>query len=235
MESSARQDLPGRQRRPGQACHEQGKAGSGPAAFEEGFARGTKVNGATISLMARMLQDFLPAETSPAAATEDLQAMTIIDSGLTLLSGKLNLLNGNKLEGDSLFRFEVEARADYAARRSDPLFESLRQAKQAALTVQTQETAQKTLGATLAAAAESQDLDNESGAVKAFLDYMAKSPEERYFEAFLSARGLTAEDYEAMSPKEQQGLLSEFEEALKRRLGDATAERIARSARKAWL
>lgn len=161
--------------------------------------------------------------------------MTAIETGLTFLPGNLKLLDTSKLAGGSPFRFKLEAQADYATLRSDPLFEGLRQAKQAALTVHTQETAQNTVGAALAAAAEPENLDNESGAVKAFLDYMAKSPEERYFEAFLKARGLTAEDYESMSPKEQQGLLSEFEDALKRRLGDATAERIARSARKAWL
>jgi hypothetical protein len=64
---------------------------------------------------------------------------------------------------------------------------------------------------------------------------MAKSPEERYFEAFLKSRGLSAEDFEAMTPAEQQGLLTEFEDTLKQRLGDATAERIARSARRNWL
>lgn len=165
--------------------------------------------------------------------------MTSIDSGVTLLSGNLKLLDANeltaKLEGRSFFTIEAAARADYATLRSDPLFESLRQAKQAALAVHTQETAQKTVGAALSAAAEPQELDNESSAVRAFLDYMAKSPEERYFEAFLKSRGMTAEEFEAMSPDEQQGLLKEFEDTLKQRLGDATAERISRSARRNWL
>jgi len=71
--------------------------------------------------------------------------------------------------------------------------------------------------------------------VKAFLDYMSKSPEERYFEAFLKSRGMTAEDYEAMSPKEQQGLLKDFEDTLKQRLGQATEQSNAGSARRAWL
>ncbi len=99
----------------------------------------------------------------------------------------------------------------------------------------TQQIAQASTADTVAAGAEPVEIDNESGAVKAFLDYMAKSPEERYFEAFLKARGLTAEDFEAMPPAKQQGMLKEFEDTLKQRLGDATAERIARAARRNWL
>ena len=161
--------------------------------------------------------------------------MATIDTGFPLLPGSLRPINGSKLEGGSLFTLESGTTIDYAALRADPLFLSLRNARQAAVSLQTQEIAQRTTGAALAAAAEPPELDNETGAVKAFLDYMAKAPEERYFEAFLRARGFSAEDYQAMTPGERQGLLDEFAKILKQRLGDATAERIARAARRNWL
>lgn len=161
--------------------------------------------------------------------------MSSIAAGYPLFPISLKLVDSNKLETGEAFALETSAKLDYAALRADALFRSPWQEKQAAITLHAQQIAQQTTGAALAAAREPQNLDNESGAVKAFLDYMAKAPEERYFEAFLKARGLSADDYGAMSPDEQQGLLKEFAETLKRRLGDATAERLARAARRAWL
>lgn len=160
--------------------------------------------------------------------------MTQIDSASALLPGPLKLLDGRKLGTTEVFTLDSEARLDYAALRTAPDFRNPWQEKQAALTLQAQEVAQKTAGASLPDTGP-ENLDNETGAVKAFLDYMAKSPEERYFEAFLKSRGMTAEEFEAMSPSEQQGLLKDFEDTLKQRLGDATAERIAGNARRAWL
>lgn len=174
--------------------------------------------------------------------------MTTITPGYALLLGDATSLDSSELTGRklSIAEFEelrvrleslpeLQTKVDYAALRNDPLFLALRNAKQAKVAFHTQEMAQASIAETVAAGAEPVEIDNESSAVRAFLDYMAKAPEERYFEAFLKARGLTAEDFEAMSPKEQQGLLKEFEDTLKQRLGDATAERIARSARRNWL
>jgi hypothetical protein len=158
------------------------------------------------------------------------RAMTQIDPAFALLQRSLKLPVGNRLGTAEVFKLDPEAKLDYAA----PQFRSPWQEKQAALTLHAQELAQKTAGAALPDTG-AENLDNESAAVKAFLDYMAKSPEERYFEAFLKSRGMSAEDFEAMSPKEQQGLLKDFEDTLKQRLGEATAERIAGSARRAWL
>ena len=174
--------------------------------------------------------------------------MTSIAPGYVPLRGDANLLDSNDPTARKLSNAEYEVlrvrlerlpelqtRVDYAALRDDPLFHALRTAKQAKVTFHTQQIAQASTADAVAAGAEPVEIDNESGAVKAFLDYMAKSPEERYFEAFLKSRGMTAEDFQAMSPAEQQGLLTEFEDTLKQRLGDATAERIARSARRNWL
>jgi hypothetical protein len=160
--------------------------------------------------------------------------MTHIDPAYALLPGSLKLLDSSKLDAAEVFKLNSKAKPDYAALRAAPLFRSPWQEKQAAISLHAQELAQKTAGAGLADTGP-ENLDNESAAVKAFLDYMAKAPEERYFEAFLKSRGMTADDFEAMSPKEQQGMLKEFEDTLKQRLGEATADRIAGSARRAWL
>ncbi|WP_299615337.1 hypothetical protein [Pelagibius sp.] len=80
------------------------------------------------------------------------------------------------------------------------------------------------------AAAESPVAEGKSDAVQAFLDYVAKTPEERYLEAFLNSKGLTEEQFQALPAEERQALLKQFEEFVKRQVGNATAERLARAA-----
>jgi len=71
----------------------------------------------------------------------------------------------------------------------------------------------------------------DSGAVAAFLEYMAKSPEERYFEAFLRSRGMTQEDFEALPADQQKALLKEFQEYVKQQVENEAAEKVARTSR----
>lgn len=72
--------------------------------------------------------------------------------------------------------------------------------------------------------------EGKSDAVEAFMEYMAKTPEERYFEAFLNAKGMTEESFHALPPEDKQALLREFEDYVKQHVGEASAERIARAA-----
>ncbi len=93
-----------------------------------------------------------------------------------------------------------------------------------------QEGAQKGAGDQMAALTD-EDESEESEAVKAFLDYMSKTPEERYFESFLKSKGMTKEEFEALPPEEKQALLKEFEEAVKQQAENHSAEKTARAAR----
>jgi hypothetical protein len=68
--------------------------------------------------------------------------------------------------------------------------------------------------------------DSESPAAKAFLEYMAKSTGEKFFERFLAGKGMTQEDFDALSPEKQKALLQEFQEAMKRDLEEKTAEKL---------
>ena len=72
--------------------------------------------------------------------------------------------------------------------------------------------------------------NGKSDAVAAFREYMSKTPEERYFEAFLNSKGMTQEQFEAQSTADKNALLKEFEDYVKQKVGEATAERLARSA-----
>lgn len=55
-----------------------------------------------------------------------------------------------------------------------------------------------------------------------FLAYMEKTPEERYFEAFLTARGLTKEELDAMPPKDREKILEEIQEEIERKIAEDT-------------
>ena len=111
---------------------------------------------------------------------------------------------------------------DQAALQADPLYASLQKARQAASTFAAQQIAQETDEAEAAGG-------NGSPAADAFLDYMAKTPEERYFEAFLKAKGMTKEKFEALPAEEQQALLQEFEEAVKQSVEAASIDEAARA------
>ena len=60
--------------------------------------------------------------------------------------------------------------------------------------------------------------------VQVFLDYMAKTPEERYFDSFLKSKGLTEEAFEALPAEEKQALMREFEELVKTSIEKQAAE-----------
>ncbi|MEO3431092.1 hypothetical protein AAFN88_19715 [Pelagibius sp. CAU 1746] len=80
-------------------------------------------------------------------------------------------------------------------------------------------------------AAVADDEAEESAAVRAFLDYMSKTPEERYFEAFLKSKGLTQEEYDALPVEDKKALMKEFEEFVKQNVENNSAEKVARTSR----
>ena len=81
----------------------------------------------------------------------------------------------------------------------------------------------------VASVSAEEDEDEQSAAVEKFLEYMSKTPEERYFEAFLKSKGMTQEDFDALSPEDQQALVEEFREAVKQRVAETSAEKVAQS------
>lgn len=66
--------------------------------------------------------------------------------------------------------------------------------------------------------------DSDS-AVAQFLEYMSKTPEERWHEQWLKSKGLTEEEFAALSPEEQQALMDEMTEDLKRQALEKAAEK----------
>ena len=131
---------------------------------------------------------------------------------------------------------------DQTAMQADPLYQILQKTKQIESQFRAQQIAREgEAGAASPAAATdtaasaeeeaSAVAEGKSDAVEAFMEYMAKTPEERYFEAFLNSKGMTEEAFQALPPAEQQALLKEFEQYVKRQVGDASAERLARAAR----
>lgn len=58
-----------------------------------------------------------------------------------------------------------------------------------------------------------------------FQAYMDKTPEERYFEAFLKEQGMTQEEFDALSPEDKQKLLKKFEDFVKQKLEEAESKK----------
>ncbi|WP_339851211.1 hypothetical protein [uncultured Nisaea sp.] len=79
-----------------------------------------------------------------------------------------------------------------------------------------------------AAAASVSNADTgQSAVVTALLDYLHKTPEERYFDAILKDKGLTQEQYDALPPKEKAALREEImEEVREGMIADAARKEL---------
>lgn len=59
-----------------------------------------------------------------------------------------------------------------------------------------------------------------SGAVKAFTDYMNKTPAQQMQDAWLQQHGITQDQFNAMSPADKQKLLDEMKRELQQKMED---------------
>ena len=89
--------------------------------------------------------------------------------------------------------------------------------------------ANKAADEAVASVSTGEDEEETSAAVRTFLEYMAKTPEERYFEAFLKSKGMTQEEFDALDPEDKEALVEEFEDAVKQRVAEKNAEELAKS------
>lgn len=111
---------------------------------------------------------------------------------------------------------------DTAAMRADPLYEQLQRSKQAHTEFVTQQIAQ----GDEVAGTQSKATGGEMSAAEAFLDYMSKTPEQRFFDAFLREKGLTQEEFDKLPPEERTDLMTEFEQKLEDKALESVAESL---------
>ncbi len=168
--------------------------------------------------------------------------MTSVSNGPSAAYDGLRLLDSSRVKPQKLSTDDVqealaEMEAQKAAHDSRDLPASaaaevatlqaqLQKASQAETEFRTQQIAQE--GDAVVSAGD--DDEEQSEAVKAFLDYMSKTPEERYFESFLKSKGMTKEEFEALPPEEKQALLKEFQEMVRERTEAESAKKLARTA-----
>lgn len=62
-------------------------------------------------------------------------------------------------------------------------------------------------------------------AVESFQEYMEQTPEERWFEKFLKEQGLTKEEFDALSPEDQQALLEKFKDYVQHQIEESEAKK----------
>jgi hypothetical protein len=158
--------------------------------------------------------------------TLDRSNLLQIDPGKLLL----RKLSGTELQEfqDRLDKLPDAHGAMLAAQSADGSADSLMKATQARCEFLTQQLAQE--GSTDRSPASGSS-ESDSPAVTAFLDYMAKSPEERYMDAFLKSKGMTQEEFDALPPEQQQALIQEFKEYMKQSVERDSAEKAAEAAR----
>lgn len=128
-----------------------------------------------------------------------------------------------------------EGTINYAAMHEDPMYEQLQKTKQARTLYLAQQFAQDsdkaqshtglyTQQAAPGAEETTETVSNDNDPVEAFLDYMSKTPEERWFDAMLAEKSLTREQYNALPPKEKLAIETEIQEKIRERTAQKAEE-----------
>lgn len=168
--------------------------------------------------------------------------MTSVSNGPAAAYDGLRLFDSSRVKPQKLSTDDIQealtgleaqkAAQDRPAAAASPPVEiatlqaQLQKASQAETEFRTQQIAQE--GDAVVSAGE--DDGEQSEAVKAFLAYMSKTPEERFFESFLKSKGMTKEEFEALPPEDKQALLKEFQEMVRERTEAESAKKLARTA-----
>ena len=121
------------------------------------------------------------------------------------------------------FRYSEPARGgapgtvNYDAMQDDPAYNQLQKTKEA----RTMFLAQQMTGDDTQQAAEASD---SGDAAQAFLDYMAKSPAEQYYEMILKGKGLTKDQLAALPPAERARIERDIQQEIEHRIKLKAAE-----------
>lgn len=119
---------------------------------------------------------------------------------------------------------QPQSTVDYQALRDDPAYQQLQKTKQARTLFLAQQMAQEPAQTEAAAEGEgTQSASTDSDAVNTFLEYMSKTPEERYYEALLAEEGLTKEQLAALPPDERAEIEARIQEKIKQHMENKTA------------
>lgn len=112
---------------------------------------------------------------------------------------------------------------NYDAMQDDPVYEQLQKTKEARTMFLAQQMTGD--GAPLSgepdesgAATQAAETEETSTAAQTFLEFMAKSPRERYYEMILKEKGLTKEQLDAMPPEERAKIEREIQEEIEHRV-----------------
>jgi hypothetical protein len=140
---------------------------------------------------------------------------------------------------------QLRLEVDYKSLRADPSYEQLQKTKQARTLYLAQQigqdleaggiqvekvTGQDNTPALASAASDGQQeimSEERSDAVSEFLDYMSKTPEERFRAALLAEEGLTEEQYAALPPGQKIEIEEKIRDKIEDRVEEAVGENLA--------
>ena len=107
---------------------------------------------------------------------------------------------------------ELQLSVDYKAMMADPAYQQLQKTKEARTLFLAQQMAQSSP----AANDQSSPIDTaEMSPVDEYLDFMSKTPEQRYFEFLLAEEGLTKEEFDALPPEEKLKVENKIQQKMK--------------------
>lgn len=166
----------------------------------------------------QLLSDETSGLSGPALAQERVEKIA------ALLGGRVEKSSTAMTQARFNSTPQPQSTVDYQAMREDPAYEQLQKTKQARTLFLAQQMAQESTQTAAPAEEEgAQSAASDSGAVNAFLEYMSKTPEERYYEALLAQEGLTKEQLAALPPDERAEIEARIQEKIEQHMKNKAA------------
>ncbi len=154
------------------------------------------------------LQNRLPGDINGQTGPVLAQARARAEIIAGLMGGKVEKSSTAMTQSQFMAVPRPRAAVDNQAMRKDPAYEQLQKTKEARKLFLAQQIAQSPV-------TEQDRMEAPSGdAATEFLDYMSKSPAERYYEALLREKGLTEEELANLPPEERARIVQEIKEEI---------------------
>ena len=177
--------------------------------FNDGSVQSSNAMGGKISSAIRIADEQAGALQGPLAA--EARAAEIAG----MLGGHVVKSSTAMTQAEYLAAPKPTSVVDYQAMMNDPMYQQLQKTKEARTLFLSQQIAQE----------QGNEMQAASGnPAQEFLEYMSKTPEERYYEAILAEKGLTKEQLAALPPEEQAKILEDIEREIKERIAADMSE-----------
>lgn len=181
----------------------------------------------TSNALGGRFRDTLPMQGENGAISGPDLAQARAEFIAEALGGEVKLANTALTQSEYSAVPQPQPTIDIQAMMRDPDYKKLKELRAMPTEVMAQQFAQdldeqeeKGFVTQVAQGSEASRTEETSAAKEEFLAFMKMTPEERYWDSFLKSKGMTEEEFQALSPEDKEDLVDEFEEDMKRMVAE---------------